>query len=217
MGSFTYLCKHCGTPIVGDYDNGGEKCVLIHVRHGKELGRVVGHYNEYGTVVEEDKSNPSRFRGEEGINSHDELHESESLLLDSIGWFRQYRFYQGEWRNYKSYLTFKASEIEDIEKAEVFAELSEYSRELVNKFEAAEDRRFFAQHGLVEHWELNHTFWKEFLDLPEYKSKEGLAISGIAVYHHKCYAIAEKNGTLDLLPSDDAPDDSIGTVRKKYK
>lgn len=48
MGAFGYLCKGCKTGVRGDYDKGGEKVVMIHVRHGEELGRVEGHYDEYG-------------------------------------------------------------------------------------------------------------------------------------------------------------------------
>lgn len=218
MGCFGYICKHCNTPVRGNCFEGGEKCVLIHVRQGKELGRVVGHYNEYGTVIEEDKEDPTRFRGEEGINSHDEIHQSEFRLDDSIGKYDDYRYYNGELIRYKQYLTAKAEAIEDIEHSEVFAQLRDYYKQLVNKFDDAETRRFFAVDSVVNHWERKNEFWKEFYDgLPEYKSKDGLAQSGVAAYHHKCYQAAEKKGTLDLLPSDADPNQSWGPVRKKYK
>ena len=54
MGCFGYICKGCGTSIRGDYFNGGEKTIMIHVRHGEELGRVEGHYDEYGRVIEQE-------------------------------------------------------------------------------------------------------------------------------------------------------------------
>ena len=56
MGCFGYICKECGTSIRGNCFTGGEKCVMIHVRHGKEMGRVEGHYDEYGRVIEQDRS-----------------------------------------------------------------------------------------------------------------------------------------------------------------
>lgn len=46
MGCFGYICKGCGTSIRGNCHSGGEKCVMIHVRHGQEMGRVEGHYDE---------------------------------------------------------------------------------------------------------------------------------------------------------------------------
>lgn len=85
MGCFGYVCKGCGTPIRGNCYTGGEKCVLIHVRHGEELGCVEGHYNEYGGVIEQEGlTEDIRFMGSgEGINSHSEICESLSRLEDS--------------------------------------------------------------------------------------------------------------------------------------
>ena len=48
MGSFGYMCPVCETGIRGCYGDGGELCILIHKRHGEEIGRTEGHYNEYG-------------------------------------------------------------------------------------------------------------------------------------------------------------------------
>jgi hypothetical protein len=78
MGCFGYICKGCRTPINGSCRDGGEKCILIHVRKGIELGRCEGHYDEYGTVIEED-GKPLGFRNETkgDINSHDEMCNSE--------------------------------------------------------------------------------------------------------------------------------------------
>ena len=217
MGCFGYICKHCGTPIIGECFNGGEKCVLIHVRNGIELGRVVGHYNEYGTVVEQDKANPTRFMGEDGINSHKEIHQSEFRLSDSIGKYDQYRKYKGNYIIYKQYLLAKTEELKDIENSKEFAELTDYYKGLVNQFADAQTRRMFAIRGIVESWELQAAFYKEFWSLPEYKSKEGLAKSGVAAYHRACYTLAEMKGTLDLLPSDFDPNQSVGEVREKFK
>lgn len=87
MGCFGYICKGCGTPINGDCFNGGEKCVLIHVRKGKELGRVEGHYDEYGRVIEQ-KGLPEvdKFRGDsDGINGHLEICSSEFSCGEDSG------------------------------------------------------------------------------------------------------------------------------------
>ena len=82
MGCFGYICKGCGTPINGDCFNGGEKTIMIHVRHGEELGRVEGHYDEYGRVIEEEGLDENtRFRGNKiSTNSHKEICESEFRL-----------------------------------------------------------------------------------------------------------------------------------------
>ena len=75
MGSFSYICRGCGQPICQD-----EAVVLFHVRHGKELGRAVGIYYDYGRV-EDDET----FRGSEAKspNTHREMCESEFELEDS--------------------------------------------------------------------------------------------------------------------------------------
>lgn len=75
MGSFSYICRGCGQPICQD-----EAVVLFHVRHGKELGRAVGIYYDYGRV-EDDET----FRGSEAKspNTHKEMCESEFELEDS--------------------------------------------------------------------------------------------------------------------------------------
>ena len=93
MGCFSYICKGCGTSI-RSVDGQSEKCVMIHVRHGKELGRIMGHYNGYGGV-EEEGDKPDRFRGESGKNSHKEIIHSEMELEDSYDNLCDYRLYKG--------------------------------------------------------------------------------------------------------------------------
>ena len=93
MGSFGYICKGCGTSLQGHALHGGENCVLIHVRHGVELGRTDGHYNEYGTTIEEDTKayngelDTYRAMGcncsESYENSHEQICASEYGLDDS--------------------------------------------------------------------------------------------------------------------------------------
>lgn len=85
MGCFGYICPVCNTQIVGDCFNGGELCRLKHVRQGKLIGETVGHYNEYGGVME-DKD----YRGEDHTvdgasnpNSHSEICDSEFGRADS--------------------------------------------------------------------------------------------------------------------------------------
>lgn len=80
MGCFGYMCSSCNEQIVGDCFNGGERCVLIHKRHGEVIGQTVGKYNEYGGVIED-----ALFRSDEGShpNTHDEICKSEMMFEDS--------------------------------------------------------------------------------------------------------------------------------------
>lgn len=81
MGCFGYICPECETQIIGGCWGGGEECILIHVREGKELGRAVGHYGEYGNVLEDEK-----FRGDDkdDINGHSSICDSEMNLDSSM-------------------------------------------------------------------------------------------------------------------------------------
>lgn len=88
MGCFGYICPKCETQIVGDYSGGGEECILIHVREGKELGRTVGHYAEYGNVFEDKKfredTRGSKDEDKENMNSHSSICDSEMHLDSSM-------------------------------------------------------------------------------------------------------------------------------------
>lgn len=100
MGCFGYICKGCGTPIIGkSSDDGGESCIMYHVRHGEVLGSVEGHYNEYGGVVEQENlPEYEKFRGEEDAghhNSHYEIHKSEFGLEDSYAILCNLRIHNG--------------------------------------------------------------------------------------------------------------------------
>lgn len=84
MGSFSYICQGCGTSIrngfkgIENFDTykGGEKCILIHIREGVELGRVEGRYDGYGSVVGENLLTGFRNDDPTDINSCDEIHKS---------------------------------------------------------------------------------------------------------------------------------------------
>jgi hypothetical protein len=98
MGCFGYICKGCGTPINGDCFIGGEKCMLIHVRHGEEIGRVEGHYDEYGRVIEQEGlPEAERYRGDDsGPNGHEAICKSEFGLADSLCLLQSSRIYKGQ-------------------------------------------------------------------------------------------------------------------------
>lgn len=42
MGCIGYICKGCGTAIRGNCYDGGELCIMKHVRHGEVLGKLLG-------------------------------------------------------------------------------------------------------------------------------------------------------------------------------
>jgi hypothetical protein len=75
MGLYSYMCRCCNQDIRRD-----EKCVLIHHRHGEELGRVTGSYNGYGGVFEDNAFCSQEVmlpNGQFNPNSRDEISESE--------------------------------------------------------------------------------------------------------------------------------------------
>lgn len=84
MGCFGYICPVCNTQIVGDCFKGGELCRLKHVRHGKVIGETVGHYNEYGGVMEDPDFRSSRSSKKKHANSHEEIFSSEFSQEDSF-------------------------------------------------------------------------------------------------------------------------------------
>ena len=118
MGCFGFICKGCGTPINGNCFTGGEKCVMIHVRHGKEVGRVEGHYDEYGRVIEQEGMDEEvKFRGDgNGINSHMEICTSEFGLEDSYENIVDKRKYNGKVVDFRHYVRQKF--YEDFEKVD---------------------------------------------------------------------------------------------------
>lgn len=251
MGCFGYICKGCGTPINGNCFTGGEKCVMIHVRHGKEMGRVEGHYDEYGRVVEQEGIDEElKFRGDgNGINSHIEICNSEFNMDDSYEDLVDKRVYNGKEIDFRHFVRTKF--YEDFEKVDynfdrlnyaVFVKeqfLSNAALENVynkyckwydnykNNVEVNNgDLRFMVRESMKSDiWmildELLWVFWKrkgaffryEFDKLPEVKLE---GYSGIVAYHSVCYRKAKREGTFDLIPSLQDPNQSWGKIRKKY-
>ncbi len=79
MGCYGYICPKCGTNI-----RGGELCVLRNVRHGEVIDEVTGHYDEYGSVEEEN----SFDTGDAGTSFFN--------FDDSIWKYITYRVYNGK-------------------------------------------------------------------------------------------------------------------------
>lgn len=134
MGCFGYMCRHCHTPINGRHYGGGEKCVLIHIRHGKELGRIEGHYDEYGRVVEDaNLPDEQRYRGDgDGINSHKEICESEFRLKDSYIKLKNFRVYKKKVLGYFQYISEES--VTELRKHNYSVWHTKYVGELTQKF-----------------------------------------------------------------------------------
>jgi hypothetical protein len=85
---------------------------MIHVRHGIEIGRVEGHYDEYGRVVEQ-KGLPEaeRYRGSgDGQNGHSEICRSEFEMGDSHSRLQGLRVYGGEEMRFGQYAAERGKE-----------------------------------------------------------------------------------------------------------
>lgn len=102
MGCLGYICNGCNTQIVGNCFTGGELAILQHIRHGEVLGRVVGYYNEYGTVVGQDEQTGYRGDQKDLPNSHRNIFDSEFGMNDSFD-YEEKRIFEGEevsWSNF---------------------------------------------------------------------------------------------------------------------
>ena len=227
MGCFGYICKGCNTSIIGDCFDGGEKAILIHVRHGEELGRVEGHYDEYGRVIEQKGiDEEERFRGNgKGINSHTEICESELRLFDSYGKVIEKRRFNGKVITYENYLALKLREdakLADIRKSKYYPHIGEHLQDVINeRIESGNEKTIrFARYMFEGADLMYHTnIWK----LPDYE--EFLALetpklenySGIVAWHSLCYESATEEEKADLTPSKSDPNQSWGEVRDKYR
>lgn len=250
MGCFGYICKGCGTPINGRCHTGGEKCVMIHVRHGKEMGRVEGHYDEYGRVVEQDGLDEELvFRGEgKGINSHYEICESEFNMEDSYEKVIDKRIYKDKVVDFRHYMRqkfhsdFKKVDYdfdklnyavfvrEQFKNNPAFNGLYEKYLKLYGEYKNLnlinKDLQFMIVESMTSTmWiimdELIWVFWKKTNAFFRYKFDKLDRVkfdgySGVVAYHSVCYRKAMREGTFNLIPSLQDPDQSWGRVRKKY-
>ncbi|MDR0287227.1 MAG: hypothetical protein LBI03_05925 [Clostridiales bacterium] len=189
MGSFGYICKGCNTPINGNCFGGGEKCVMIYVRHGEELGRVEAHYDEYGRVSEQDcLPEDEKYRGDHnGINGHSEICTSEFGLDDSYCRLEDFRIFQGREVDYRQY---SVAIIQSL--CETGLSLDKATKQFLNNEKLYQ--------------------WK-FNALPKI---ERSIYSGTAAWHSFCYNKATEQERCSLVPSSNDPNQSWGRVRKKY-
>jgi hypothetical protein len=193
MGCFGYICKGCDTQIVGKCFGGGELCILKHVRHGEVLGECTGHYNEYGTVIEENEE--TGFRSEEGgINSHDEICKSEFDLKDSRYYYQMIdsRIVDGKITSFDRYKSDKHFEL--------FIKYKDDKELLSKKLDEFEDSY--------------EELMKEFKKFP---LVDFTAKSGIVAWHVKCHNEATEEQRVNLTPSKHDPNQSWGDVRDEFR
>jgi hypothetical protein len=192
MGCFGYICKGCGTPINGDCFKGGEKCVMIHVRHGEEIGRVEGHYDEYGRVVEQkDLPEADKYRGDnDGPTGRTAICDSEFSLEDSYFRLRLLRVYNGHEVSYLKFAIMIKREMRAVAKDRSQADA---------KWEVLEAR------GELEY---------KFAALPIPVRER---YSGTVAWHALCYDRASAEAKANLTPSDSDRNQSWGLIRKKYR
>lgn len=243
MGCYGYICKECGTSIRGNCYSGGENCVLIHVRHGKILGQVEGHYNEYGGVMEDEVFD----KESDSINGHQGIMESTFNFSDSYQNVRNIRIINGKEMTLNKYINLKLMEdlkgVDfDIDKLPYLQRLDKYIKEANNyhsydyekvksrceDYKHSENAKEKALYQMYIHITLlsiitdlyyllcddNDFYFNTVFE--SYPKCELKAYSGVVAYHKVCYNKAKKAGRLSLVPSDDDPNQSWGKVRKKY-
>ena len=238
MGCFGYICKGCGTSIRGNCHSGGEKCVMIHVRHGQEMGRVEGHYDEYGRVIEQEGLDEELvFRGEgNGINSHTEICRSEFDFNDSHYSAINNKIFNGKVVNARNFVQ-KMVEYElgkhnyCPNKCEFYDMLLCYddiikcidlAYDTYKKMKKKKDEKgiLYARSVLVFECKtacearLSNYFYRKFKKLETVKLDK---YSGIVAWHSKCYNKATEEQKKDLTPSMSDPDQSWGKIRKMYE
>ena len=232
MGTFGYICAGCGTPINGDSLRGGEKCILIHVRHGKEIGRTEGHYDGYGRVIEDDT-----YRNDgEHPNSHKEICKSEYGLRDSFLRCQNMRVFN---RKAVSFNTFSNDYLSGlIKKHKYCIENFEYkiylSEELLADYRANYDiyrklckvgnergaksmaEQLCAKVTSEVHYNnsLRMALMRAYGKLPFVSTAY---YSGTVAWHSVCYRNASEKQRKSLIPSDSDAGQANGRIRKKYK
>ena len=181
VGCYSYLCSHCGKSI-----REGEKCHLIHVRHGKIQGEAEGTFNGYGSVVENEGFDNAVFDKQNGVkrtnlNSHNEITKSKYEFKDSqYAGSMQAKLYQGK-----------------------PVDIYEYCNMVGVSTNRTQSTSEQFQKALREYDKLEDVLRKT-------------PASGIAAYHKKCYDISAKDGKIEPRLSESDPDQGQGTPRKEF-
>lgn len=198
MGCFGYLCSVCNKQIVGNCFTGGEHSILIHKRHGLEVGRTVGHYNEYGGTLEDELYRSDKVAGP---NSHDEICDSEMSLADSKS-FHGRKMVRGT-----------SVPISDMK--------SHYVQHLEMRLSLEA-----LKNGSFEDYDFPD-IWSQW-DQPEYEHEKKFqeyldsfedveSLSGTVACHFLCYQALSEAEKGDLKLSESDPDQSWGKINPIHK
>ena len=232
MGTFGYICAGCGTPINGESLGGGEKCVLIHVRHGKEVGRTEGHYDGYGRVVEDET-----YRNDGNHpNCHKEICKSEYELGDSFLRCQKLKMYKGKEVDFNTFCNLYLRDL--IKKHKYCIENFEYKLCLNERF--------------LNNYRYEYQCYRKQLKLGNKDNAQAIAremgrvltaeiansnllrtgveqayrrlshvrtmwYSGNVAWHSKCYHEATEKERNLLIPSRSDPCQANGRIRKKFE
>ena len=233
MGSFGYMCPVCETSIRGNCSTGGELCVLIHKRHGREIGRTVGHYDEYGGVVEDKyyrSDEETDANGQKNRNTHSDICKSEIEMPDSNAFGKVHFLPDGEPYDV-SWLSRSSCDFFDMdERFESFAQgLTPALKEKVDILRKGRAIFFgFNPSEPLSEEEMNliklylksdvsmeedlHQYLRGWIEsLPKL-----IPSSGTVAVHKKCYDSLSRKEQKALPISKHDPDQSWGKVRKKY-
>lgn len=238
MGTFGYICAGCGAPINGESLHGGEKYVLIHVRHGKEVGRTEGHYDGYGRVIED-----GTYRNDENHpNCHKEICKSEYELADSFLRCQKVKMYKGKEADFNTFCNLYIRDlikkhkycIENLGYEPCFGYkiclserfLNRYRYEyqcyrkqlkLGNKLNAQAIAREMERMLTAEI--TNSNWFRTGLELAygRLPRMHTTRYSGTVAWHSKCYHSASERDRNLLIPSRSDPCQANGRIRKKFE
>lgn len=200
MSLYGYYCKGCGTPIVGDRAEGGERCILIHVRHGCEVGRTSGKYAECEQV-----KGDALFGSEEIISYN--VNSRKNILK-----YRDDDYGSDGRRVYNNYSITFESLLQLIE----LENFKRISLELDSKHkEEVKDLAYVTEISKLIN-ELSESRYDETLALwKTLKKVENFKYSGLVAWHTKCYdeATEEKKTLLEPSRKDLS---CLGYVRKEF-
>ena len=235
MGSFGYMCPVCETSIRGNFGEGGELCILIHKRHGEEIGRTEGHYNEYGGVVEDKyfrSDEETDASGKQNRNTHSYICQSEIEMPDSNAFGKVHFLPDGE-RFDASFASYGTDGFFKMDRRfESFrAGYTDALREQVARLEKGK-KLFYKNCGneqsltkeeqemIIAYLKFDH---KTAPELSQYlidwirNLPKLVPASGTTAVHKKCYDSLSEEEQKALPISKHDPDQSWGGVREEYR
>jgi len=203
MGLYSYMCRCCNQSI-----RGNEKCVLIHRRHGEELGRAIGSYNGYGGVLENNAFCSRKALlpdGQLNSNSHNEISESED----------REDAYSNDLRVLSDGTVLSMMD---------FSVALNTARFILRCQESLDDMSALVTKVLTDEPAAGTAFVKEMSVLPSHDVKKRwkslpvpeIPFSGIVAFHEKCFRKLSEEEVAKMPPSERDPEQGCGKPRKKH-